>query len=91
MAGMMVPTASKILCKEVLHFICANSVKPHVNKTNGLMSGNIKANLLNHLVLFNFLEMLHSELTPHLATSGMELHLVEKRHLTAVVPAEERH
>jgi hypothetical protein len=41
---------------------------------------------LDHLVLSNGLEMLHSELAARLATSGVELRLV----LAAGVPAEER-
>jgi hypothetical protein len=53
--------------------------------------GNMEANVLDHLVLSSSLEMLHSELATHLATSGVDLHLVEKRHLAAGVPAEERH
>jgi hypothetical protein len=51
----------------------------------------METNPLDHLVLFNSLEILHSELTARLATSGFELRLVEKRHLAAGVPTEERH
>jgi hypothetical protein len=37
------------------------------------------------------MEMLPSELTAHLATSEMELQLLEKRDLAVGVPAKERH
>jgi hypothetical protein len=55
-----------------------------------MMSGERGANPLVHLVLSNGLEILHSELAAHLATSGVEHHLVEKRQLAAGVPAEEK-
>jgi hypothetical protein len=44
---------------------------------------------LDHLVIFNGLEMFRSELAERLATSGVELRLVGKRHLVKGVPAEE--
>jgi hypothetical protein len=50
----------------------------------------VEANPLNHLVLSNGLEMLHSELIIHLATSRVELRLVEIRHLAVAISAEER-
>jgi hypothetical protein len=49
----------------------------------------MEANLLAHLILSNSLEILHSELAASLATSGVELCPVEKRHLAAGVPTEE--
>jgi hypothetical protein len=52
--------------------------------------GDMKANPLDHLLLSSSLEILHSEHAACLATSGVELHLFEKRHLSAGVPAEER-
>jgi hypothetical protein len=45
---------------------------------------------MDHLVLSNGLEMLHSELAARLATSVLELRLDEERYLAAGVPPEER-
>jgi hypothetical protein len=50
----------------------------------------VAANPLDHLVLSNGLEMLHSELAARLATSGVELRL-EERLSAAGGPAEEMH